>query len=319
MDGTARQEMVNFILISVVAGIASALLAVAAATSGGAGVFISFLAPLPLMIAAIGWHPLLALIGGALTSAMLTEFLGWKNGLAFAATIMLPVDLLSRAIWEVERDKLVGAITLVSCWYAAFAVVVMAFTVSAELQGYQDIIRKRLEIVLQSAQFKQFADQLPAPGSPQSVKIIDLMVQIMPILSAASLTIMYVLNTWLAIKITRKSGLLNLEVTPVWTMRLPRWIVLAAVITLVASALPGYVGFLAELLSNGTTLALTFLGYAAVHDATRGTAGRSVVLTGLWTGTFLLAGIPALVMLLLGIAEIAFGWRDRIRSGRNSP
>jgi hypothetical protein len=208
---------------------------------------------------------------------------------------------------------------LISCWYAAFAVVVMAFTISSDLQGYQDIIRKRLEAVLQSAQFKQFADQLPAPGSPQSTKIIDLMVQIMPILSATSLSIMYLLNTWLAVKITRKSGMLRLESTPVWTMRLPRWIVLAAVITLLASALPGYLGFLAELLSNGTTVALTFLGYAAVHDATRGTTGRSVVLTGLWTGTFLLAGIPALVMLLLGIAEIAFGWRDRMRSGRNSP
>jgi Predicted membrane protein (DUF2232) len=310
--------MAIFIFIAAFAGIASALIATAAASSAGVGMFISFVSPLPLMIAAVGWHPLLALLGGALTSALLTEFFGWRNGLAFALTIMVPVYLLSRAIFEVERDKLVGAVVLICCWYGSLAVLAMAFTISSDLQGYQDLIRKRLEFVLQSPGLKQFADQLPAPGSAQAGKVADLMVQVMPIISATSLALMYLLNTWLATKITRKAGFLSVDNIPVWTMRLPRFIVLAAVITLLASALPGYLGFLAELLSNATTVAITLLGYAAVHDATRGTSGRAVVLTGLWAGTFLLAGIPALVMLLLGIAEIAFGWRDRMRAGRNS-
>jgi Predicted membrane protein (DUF2232) len=309
--------MAIFIFIAAFAGIASAMIATVAASSAGIGIFVSFVSPLPLMIAAIGWHPLLALLGGALTSALLTEFFGWRNGLAFALTIMVPVYVLSRALWETDRSQVIGAIVLISCWYGALAVLAMAFTVSSDLQGYQDLIRKRLEFVLQSPGLKQFADQLPAPGSPQATKVADLMVQIMPIISATTLSLTYVLNTWLATKITRKAGLLTLEPTPVWTMRLPRFIVIAAVITLLLSGMPGYIGFLAELLSNGTTLALTLLGYAAVHDATRGTNGRAVVLTGLWVGTFLLAGIPALVMLLLGIAEIAFGWRDRMRTGRN--
>jgi Predicted membrane protein (DUF2232) len=318
MDGTARPHMAIYLFIAVFAGIASAMIATLAASSGGMGMFVSFVSPLPLMIAALGWHPLLALLGGALTSALLTEFFGWRNGLAFALTIMIPVYLLSRTIWDTERDKLVGAVVLISCWYGALAVLAMAFTISSDLQGYQDLIRKRLEFVLQSPAFKQFADQLPASGTPQAGKIADLMVQVMPILSATSLGLMYILNTWLATKITRKAGILTMDPVPGWTMRLPRFIVIAAVITLLASGLPGYVGFLAELLSNGTTIALTLLGYAAVHDVTRGTSGRAVVLTGLWAGTFLLAGIPALVMLLLGIGEIAFGWRDKMRSGQNS-
>jgi Predicted membrane protein (DUF2232) len=310
--------MAIFIFIAVFAGIASAFLAASAAISTGAGMFISFLAPLPLMIAAIGWHPLLALLGGALTSAVLTELFGWRNGLSFALTIMVPVYVISRIIWEVEREKLVGTLVLAACWYGALAVVALALTISPDLQGYQDLIRKRLEFVLQSPAMKSFGDQLPAPGSPQATKLVDLMVQVMPILSATSLSLMYILNTWLACRISRRAGFLVMDWTPVWTMRLPRGIVIAAVATILLAAMPGYLGFVAELLSNATTLAITFLGYSAVHDATRGSNGRGILLTLLWAGTFLLAGIPALVMLLVGIAEIAFGWRDKMRAGRNS-
>jgi Predicted membrane protein (DUF2232) len=310
--------MIGFIAIAIAAGFASALLAAASQAGPGLGMFLGFLSPLPLMIAAIGWHPLLALIGGSITAAFLSEFFGWRAGLTFALAIMVPAYVIARIIWETERDKVVGAVVMAGTFYAALAVVALAFTMSGDFESYQEIIRKRLEIVLQSPDMRQFQGQLPAFGTEESKALIGLMTQIMPILSAVSFTLMYFLNAWLACRIARRAGLLPVEWTPVWSMQLPRVSLAMAVVAILAAALPGYAGFAVELIGNAAILSITVLGYACVHDATRGSTARSVILTGLWLFTFAFAGLPALLMLVAGIAELAFGWRGRILASRNS-
>ncbi|MFM9973231.1 MAG: DUF2232 domain-containing protein [Beijerinckiaceae bacterium] len=310
--------MISFLAIAIAAGFASALLATASQTGPGLGVFLGFLSPLPLMIAAIGWHPLLALFGGALTAAFITEFFGWNAGLTFALVIMVPTYLLARIIQEVEDSKRVGTVVMASAFYAVLIIIVFALTLSSDFEGYQAIIRKRLEFVLQSPNMQQFVAQLPPTGSPEAQKLVELMTEIMPILSAASFSLMYFLNIWLACRIAQRSGMLTFAWTPVWNMTLPRVLLPVVIATMLMAALPGYLGFAAELISNAATLAITALGYACIHHITRGSSKRGFILSALWVSTFALAGLPALLMLLVGIAELAFGWRGRILPSRNS-
>jgi hypothetical protein len=310
--------MTRFIAIAIAAGFASALLAASSQAGPGFGMVLGFLSPLPLMIAAIGWHPLLALIGGALTSAFLTEFFGWRAGLTFALAIMAPAYIIARIIWEAERSRIVGAVVMAATVYAALAVVVLAFTISGDYEGYQEIIRKRLEFVLQSSDMRQFQGQLPAFGTPEFKTLIDLMTQIMPILSAVSFTLMYFLNAWLACRITQRAGMLPIAWAPVWSLHLPRLALAIAAVSILLAALPGYAGFTAELIGNAAILSITALGYACIHDVTRGSSIRGVILTIIWLSTFVFAGIPAVLMLAVGIAELAFGWRGRILANRNS-
>ncbi len=61
---------------------------------------------------------------------------------------------------------------------------------------------------------------------------------------------------------------------------------------------------MAELVGVASVLALIVLGFAVVHEITRGMPARPFILGVLWALTFVI-GVPALVMLFVGIAEIA--------------
>jgi hypothetical protein len=309
--------MAQFLLIAVLAGVASAVLS-AAMAGAGIGLFLTFIAPLPLLIVGLGWHPLVAGIGGVVASILFTQFFGWRSGVAFALTTALPSYILAQIVLLARRDQVIGFVVIASCLLAALAILGAAASTMLDFASYEALLKRRITAVLESPAMKQFSGQIPAPGTPQAQRFVELFVQLMPILSATTLALMLMLNTWFATRIAARSGLFPRDWVPVWTMELPRWTILVALSAFVVGMMPGYIGFSGELVSNGMTIALTLLGYAAVHDITRGMSGRGLMLLALWLGTFALAGVPALVMLLVGIAELAFGWRARVRSGRNS-
>jgi hypothetical protein len=58
-------------------------------------------------------------------------------------------------------------------------------------------------------------------------------------------------------------------------------------------------------------VAFTMLGFAVLHALTRGFRGRSAMLSGAYAFVAVL-GWPALVAVLLALAESIFRWRDRM-------
>jgi hypothetical protein len=127
----------------------------------------------------------------------------------------------------------------------------------------------------------------------------------------------YILNIWIATRVAEASGRLPTPREPVSSMLYPRLVLPAAALALLGGMLPGYIGLALELFAVGAVLALAALGFAVLHDLTRGMAGRPFILGIAWTLT-LAAGIPMLAMLMLGISELAFGWRARKRAGRDT-
>ena len=320
--------MFNAIIIAVMAGLASALLAAAAASGVGIGLIFAIIAPLPLMIVAIGWNPLLAVLGGALTSAALILLFRGSTGVVFGFLVTLPAFLAGFVLWRnsnaraeqsaptLQSRDLIGLLCLGAALYAAAITLIGALSVSFDYATLQQHLLRQSELVYRFMMGLAADTPLPQVGGQSAQVFINAYAEAVAPLTAAMLALIYIINIWLASKIVMKSNRLPVAWEPVATMRLPKFLLPVLVVSLLGGMLPGYLGFTLELVGFATAIAVAALGYAAVHDVTKGTSARFLILTVLWTLTIIF-GIPALVMLAAGIAEIAFGWREKVIARRN--
>jgi hypothetical protein len=96
--------MMAFALIALIAGAASALMFASIVSGALISLVLFYLAPLPLMVASIGWGPLCASVGGIAAAIGLGALFGLPYCIAFAVTVALPawwlghLVLLSRRI-----------------------------------------------------------------------------------------------------------------------------------------------------------------------------------------------------------------------------
>jgi hypothetical protein len=312
--------MAGLIFIAAVAGIASALLAASAAAGSMFGAILMVVAPLPLMIVAMGWHPLLALIGGALTSAMLALLFRGSAGVMFALLVMVPAYLAAWTVWRrpVDGPALVGLLVIGAAAYASFATLVGAFSISFEYSALEQQLLRQSELMYRvMAGLKADAPLVAVSGQDPKVFISAMADAVGPFV-AFMLGAIYLTNIWLAAKITDRSSRLPGPWVPVPDMLLPRVLMPVAALSMLGGLLPGYMGFMLELISVASVLALIALGYASMHAASRGSALRGLILGTLWVLT-LVFGFPVLLMLLAGVAELSFGWRRSFSANRPNP
>src|SRR5450756_563919 len=86
----AGQLMIVILPIALAAGCASALMFASVISGALISVLLFYLAPLPLMVAALVWGPLCATIGGIGAAAGLGAIFGLPYCIAFAVTVGLP-------------------------------------------------------------------------------------------------------------------------------------------------------------------------------------------------------------------------------------
>src|ERR1700710_1174148 len=86
----AGQLMIVTVLIALAAGCASALMFASIISGVLISLLLFYLAPLPLMVAALGWGPLCATIGGIAAAIVLGTIFGLPYCIAFVVTVALP-------------------------------------------------------------------------------------------------------------------------------------------------------------------------------------------------------------------------------------
>src|ERR1700722_5900526 len=86
----AGQLMIAIILIALAAGCASALMFASMISGVLISILLIYLAPLPLMVAALGWGPLCAPIGGIAAATTLGAIFGLPYCIVFVVTVALP-------------------------------------------------------------------------------------------------------------------------------------------------------------------------------------------------------------------------------------
>ena len=90
--------MVAIVFIALAAGCASALMFASIISGALISLLLFYLAPLPLMVAAIGWGPLGASIGGIAAACGLGATFGLPYGIAYAVTVALPAWWLGHLV-----------------------------------------------------------------------------------------------------------------------------------------------------------------------------------------------------------------------------
>jgi hypothetical protein len=307
------------IIIAAAAGLASALLAAAAAAGPGLSMLIAMLAPLPLMIVGFGWHPLMAVLGGAITAAALSAMLRGSAGVVFAVLVMVPAFLSAHIVWRHDLDGRVrtGAIALGAAFYAALATLTGAFSISFAYDELQAHLLRQSELVYRLMSGLTMEAPLEPVRGQDPKLFIQTYAQLVAPLSTLVMGLIYMANGWIALRVAEASGRFPKGRPPVSEMAYPRLVLPAAALAMLGGLLPGYPGLIFELIGVAAVLALIALGFAVIHDVTRGMAGRPLILGVLWSLT-LVMGVPVLAMLFVGVADLIFGWRARRRSGPNA-
>src|SRR5215470_56456 len=90
--------MIAIVAIAIAAGAASALMFASIVSGALISLVLFYLAPLPLMVAAIGWGPLSAAIGGVAAASVLGLLFGFPYAIAYAVTAALPAWWLGHLV-----------------------------------------------------------------------------------------------------------------------------------------------------------------------------------------------------------------------------
>jgi hypothetical protein len=313
--------MIAILLIALAAGCASALMFTSIVSGELISVLLLYLAPLPLMVAALGWGPLSATIGGIAAATSLAAIFGPPYGLAFAVTIALPawwlghLALLGRPLAAnpaPAADPLplewypVGRILL---WIAVFATVTTAATLLA-MGSDGPAITATMRAAVTSF--------LQAAGVAATERGVDALVTIAPAAAAVVAIMTLTLNLWLAAKITATSGRLHRPWPDLKSATLPPLALAALGLAIACCFTGGLPAILAVIITAALTMAYALCGFAVLHTVTLALKYRTLWLCCAYLVVVVLSW-PILAVAALGLADGIFGIRQRYLQGRPPP
>jgi hypothetical protein len=317
--------MVQVLLIGVSAGAATALLFASIASGSLFSVLLFYLAPLPILIAALGWSHWAALVAAVVASASLTAVFGAFFFVAFLVGIGLPawwlgyLALLARPLANGGApDGLewypVGRLVMWAAVVSAFIVIAAMLNFGADEESFRASLRSMLERMFRAGR----GAGAPAPGGGEPNRLIEFMVLALPPAAAVLTTITSIVNLWLAARIVRISGRLRRPPPELTAMQFPAYAPAVTAGAIAASFLPGLFGIAAGVLAAALLMAYAILGFAVLHAITRNITGRPFLLGGVYAAVIVF-GWPVLMMTLLGLADAALNFRGRIARKRGPP
>lgn len=311
------------ILIALAAGLASATMFASIVSGALISLVLFYLAPLPLMVAALGWGSATALVGGVIAALGLGLVFGIPYMAAFALTIALPawwlghLTLLAR---PVSSDPQLANLAPALDWYptgrllAWTALFATLTTISALLTLGTDA--ETINAALRSGLSRIMGARGTATG--EADRVVDALVVIAPgaatIIAMTTLT----LNLWLSAKITTTSGSLKRPWPDLRTTMLPRAILIVLVVAVAFSFFGGLLAIIAQIASSALLMAYAVTGFAVLHTVTQAFSGRAFVLVAAYAAT-LFIGWPLIGMISLGLADAVFGIRQAYWARRGPP
>jgi hypothetical protein len=312
--------MVQVFLIGVSAGVAAALLFASVASGSWLAILLFYLAPLPILIAAIGWSHWAALIAAIVAAVALGAAFGFYLCAVFLIGIGLPawwlgyLALLARPAPTAANPEAlewypVGHLVTWAAIVGALIVIGEILNIGATEESFRDSMQRGIERVLRSGR------RTGSPDQGLSRQIVDFLVVYLPVAAGVLTTLVSLVSLVLATQVVKLSGRLRRPWPNLSTMHFP---VYAPALTGAAVAgffLPGLPGIAAGVLMGSMLTAYAVLGFAVLHAITLGARGRPFALGGAYAAVLVL-GWPALIMALLGLADTAFDLRRRSAGGR---
>jgi hypothetical protein len=321
--------MLQIALVGLGAGAAAALLFASVTSGTWMSVPLFYLAPLPIMIAGLGWSHWSALVAGFAASAALGAAFGGIFFFAFLAGAGIPawwlvyLALLARPGNDSIAPGDAAAGTAALEWYppgrlivwagilAALVVIVAIPTFGTDAETFRTGLRTAL-----SSMFKGGTED--GQLSETALRNLDRLIEFLPPAAAVIATITSVFNLWLAARIVKFSGRLTRPWPALAAMTFPKMTLPALAAAVGLSFFDSMVGILAEVVTAGLLMAYGILGFAVLHTITQGVRSRPFLLGGLYASVMII-GWPILVLSLLGIFETAYELRARMARKRGLP
>jgi Predicted membrane protein (DUF2232) len=320
--------MIAIVLIAIAAGSASALMFASIISGALISLLLFYLAPLPLMVAALGWGPLSATVGGIVAAIGLGAIFGLPYCIAFAVTIALPawwlghLALLGRPITSgastgngaapVAPDLEwypVGRILLWISGFAALTTMAALLTLGTDPAAINGALRRGLLRMLGPRE---------VASTGEAEHWIDAVVTIAPVAAAIVAMMTLTLNLWLAAKITATSGRLHRPWPDLKSAALPPMTLVALCVAIAFCFTGGLLAILALIVTAALMVAYALTGFAVLHTLTLTLKSRALWL-GCTYAIMLVFGWPVLAMVVLGLADAIFGFRQRYLRARPPP
>jgi hypothetical protein len=313
--------MIALLLMAMAAGSASALMFASIVSGAPISLLLFYLAPLPLMVAGLGWGPLSATIGGIAAAVGLGALFGLPYCIAFALIIALPawwlghLALLGRPLATSSPPANDGAslewypVGRILLWVAAFAAIMTAaalLSLGSDAPTITGTMRSALTSLMESAQITP------------TQRGIDALVKIAPTAAALVAMMTLTLNLWLAAKITATSGRLHRPWPELRNAALPPMTLATLCVAIAFCFTGGLLAMLAQIVATVLVVAYALIGFAVLHTVTLALKSRALWLSCTYT-IVIVFGWPMLAMTALGLADAVFGIRQRYWRSRPPP
>jgi hypothetical protein len=322
----------NIIGVGIGAGAASALL-FASVTSGSLlSIFLFYIAPLPILIAVLGWSHWAGMIAGIGAATALAAIFGGVFFLAFMAGTGLPawwlgyLAMLARPAPAVAPQGSApnaapvalewyppGRLVLWASAFAALVVIIGVLNLGTDFESYRAALHQALDRIIR---FTGENGEQTAPSTHAT--LINFLVLAIPPAGAVLATITNVTNLWLAGRIVKFSGRLQRPWPDLPALSFPRPAALAFVAVIALSFVGGLIGVVAGVAASSLLIAFGILGFAVLHSLTRGMKGRPLVLSASYASVAIF-GWPILALCLLGLADAVVDVRARATRKRGPP
>lgn len=334
--------MVHIFLIGLAAGAASALLFASVASGSLISILLFYLAPLPILIAAVGWSQMAGLVAALIAGGALAVVFGGLFFIAFLIGIGLPawwlgyLALLGRPGATPETGNLewypVGSLVVWAAILGASVVTIVILTFDFDAETFRAGLRRAFEQILRIQTDTPADAPLNLPGLSDANRLIDVMVAIIPPTAAVLATITNLINLWLAARVVKVSGRLRRPWPDLSAMKFPSYAPVLLAVGLMATfahvlagtvvrapetGAPGLVGIVGGVFGASLLMAYGVLGFAVLHKITGRLNGRGFLLAGTYAAVVVF-GWPVLIMTALGLADSALDIRGRV-AGRGAP
>ena len=314
--------MVQIVLVGLAAGVASALVFASIASGSALSIPLFYLAPLPILIAAMGWSHLSGLIAAGLAALGLGVAFGSMLFVVFLVGVGLPawwlgyLALLARPTTNGTPGHLewypVGRLVIWASLLGSLVVLTVMLRFGFDAETIQSGLQRALEILFQL----RSATDVNAPGRPPEIGEFVAWLSIwIPRIAAIPTILASLMNLWLAGRIVGASGRLKRPWPDLSAIAFPSWVPLLLAGVIAGTFTPGLLGMLCWVLTASLLTAYMMLGFAVLHATTRPLGGRVFILAGSYL-TVMLFGWPALAVAILGLLDSALDIRGRIARKR---
>ena len=320
--------MIVTVAIAIAAGVASALMFASISSGALISLVLFNLAPLPLMVAAIGWGPLTAAVGGVAAATAFGLLFGMPFAMAYATTAALPawwlghLALLGRQVANAAPGESgptppanamewypTGRLLLWIAGIAALLAFVTLLTIGTDSEAIATAMKRG---------FSRLVRAFALRGVTIDEGIIDTMAAIAPAAVPTGPIIILTVNLWLAGKIAVTSGRLNRPWPDLKATALPPMTLVVLCVALAFCFTGGLLAVIAKVVAGALLTAYALTGLAVLHTLTLALSNRVMWLIFSYTVMILLFW-PLLAMAVLGLADAVFGFRERFMRTRPPP